>query len=70
MLAIAVPLGLFALSLLCPRRSRSLSTAASMGVLAGSLAMRINVMSEGDESARRPELSMRFAQPRSPGSPR
>ena len=61
--AIAVPLGLFALSLLCPRRSRLLSAAASIGALAGSLAMRIDVMSKGDESARKPELSMRFAQP-------
>lgn len=60
--AIAVPLGLFALSLLLPRRSRMLSTAASIGVLAGSLAMRVGVMNKGDESARSPELSMRFAQ--------
>ncbi len=62
-MAILVPLGLFALSLLGRRPPRWLSTAASVGVLAGSLAMRINVISEGEGSARSPELSMRFAQP-------
>ena len=63
-MAIAAPLGLFALSLLWPRgRSRLLSTAASIGVLAASLAMRIDVLRKGDESARQPEVSMRFAQP-------
>jgi hypothetical protein len=62
-LGVVVPLGLFAGSLLWPgRRPRLLSTLAGLGVLADSLAMRIRVLHEGDESARRPELSMRFAQ--------
>ena len=63
LLGIVVPLGLFAASLLRPGRRRLLSTLAGIGVLADSLAMRIRVLDEGDESARRPELSMRFAQP-------
>jgi protein NrfD len=63
-LGIILPLGLFAVSLLWPgRRLRALSTIAGLGVLADSLAMRIRVLDEGDESARRPELSLRFAQP-------
>jgi protein NrfD len=59
-----MPLGLLITSLLFTRRrSRVLSTAASLAILSGSLAMRIGVMSEGNESARRPDISMRFAQP-------
>ena len=38
-----------------------LITVASLAALAGSLTMRIQVMNQGDESARRPEVSMRFA---------
>ncbi len=64
-LAIVAPLGLFALSLLWPTgRSRLLSATASIGVLVGSLAMRVDVLSKGDESARQPDVSMRFAQPK------
>ncbi len=64
-----VPLGLLMASLLFTRRrSRILTTAASLATLAGSLIMRIEVMSEGDESARRPEVSMRFAQMDKAGS--
>jgi hypothetical protein len=62
--AIIVPLGLFLTSLLLPRhRSRALSAMASLGTLGASLAMRIGVMEEGEQSARLPETSMRFAQP-------
>jgi hypothetical protein len=61
---IAVPLGLFLVSQLWPRRrSRTLSALGSLATLGASLAMRVGVMQEGDESARRPEISMRFAQP-------
>lgn len=63
-LGAVVPLGLMMASLLFTRRrSRVLTTAASLAVLAGSLAMRISTMAEGDETARRPDISMRFAQP-------
>lgn len=61
---IIVPLGLFLVSLLWPRRrSLALSAMGSLATLGASLAMRVGVMKEGDESARRPEVSMRFAQP-------
>ncbi|HET8995217.1 MAG TPA: NrfD/PsrC family molybdoenzyme membrane anchor subunit [Acetobacteraceae bacterium] len=63
-IGVLLPLGLYAASLLLTRRrSRTLTTAASLAVLGGSLAMRIGVMAAGDESARRPEISMGFAQP-------
>jgi protein NrfD len=63
-LGTVLPLGLLMGSLiLTPRRSRLLTGAASLAILAGSLAMRLGVMAEGDRSARRPEVSMRFAQP-------
>jgi formate-dependent nitrite reductase membrane component NrfD len=60
-----VPLGLLAINLLFGGRSRTLSAAASAAVLGGSLMMRIAVLASGDESASRPEISMRFAQPQS-----
>lgn len=59
-----MPLGLLAVGLLQGNRSGRFSTAASLAVLAGSLTMRIAVMGAGDVSASRPEISMRFAQPR------
>jgi protein NrfD len=62
-LGVVLPLGLFVASLLLPRRTRGLSTAASLATLAGALAMRIGVMNDGDRSAQRPEISMRFTQP-------
>lgn len=63
-IGVLLPLGLYTASLLLTRRrSRTLTTAASLAVLGGSLAMRIGVMAAGDESARRPEISMGFAQP-------
>jgi protein NrfD len=73
-LGVVAPLVLHGLSmLLSPRRpssrgsaSRSaatLSGLASLGVLAGSLLLRVSIMGAGDESARRPEISFRFAQP-------
>ena len=65
-LGTVLPLGMLLASLLFTRsRSRPLTTIASLATLAGSLAMRIQVMHRGDESARRPEISMRFAQPTS-----
>lgn len=59
----AVPIGLFALSLMGRRRSPVLSGVAAMLALAGSATLRISFMAAGDESARRPEISMRLAQP-------
>lgn len=61
-LGTVVPLGLHLASLtLLPRRSRFLSTLASAAVLAGSAVFRIAFLAAGDESARRPDISLRFA---------
>lgn len=57
-----LPLALHMVSLLVTRRrSRVLAGAASAAILAGSLAMRWGVMAAGDESAQRPDISLRFA---------
>ena len=62
-IGMALPLGLHAVSLmLLPRRSRALSGLASLATLAGSAVLRIAILAAGDESARRPEISLRFAQ--------
>ena len=59
----ALALGLFATSLLLPRqRSRLLSAAGSAIVLAGSFAMRVNVLRAGQRSAQQPNVSLSFAQ--------
>lgn len=61
-LAILLPLGLQTLSLIFTRgRSRLLSGAAALAILGGSLAMRCSVMTAGDQSAERPDISLRFA---------
>lgn len=60
-----LPLGLHLASLmLLPRRSKFLSTLASAAVLGGSATFRIAFLAAGDESARRPDISLRFARPR------
>jgi formate-dependent nitrite reductase membrane component NrfD len=60
----ALPLGLLLGSLVITRgRFRLLSSAVSLAVLAGSFAMRVRVLAEGDRSACRPDVTMRFAQP-------
>lgn len=61
-LGMMLPLGLHTVSLLLPRRSRTLSGLASLAILAGSAILRVSFMATGDESARRPEISLRFAQ--------
>ena len=58
-----LPLGLHAASLLLGRRAPALSGLASLAVLAGSALLRISIMAAGDESARRPEISLGYAQP-------
>ena len=62
-LGTVLPIGLLALSLAGPGRSRVLSGVAALLALAGSATMRISFLAAGDESARRPDISMRFAQP-------
>jgi formate-dependent nitrite reductase membrane component NrfD len=63
-LGTVVPLGLLAFSLLTGGRSRPLSSLASLAVLGGGLLMRIAVIGSGDVSASRPDISLRFTQPR------
>ncbi len=63
-IGIIVPLGLLGAGLLAGSRFRSLSAAASCAVLGGSLMMRIGMIGSGQISASRPDVSLRFAQPR------
>jgi hypothetical protein len=59
-----LPIGLFSASLALGRPpSGALSTAARIAVLGGSAIFRIAFLAAGDCSARRPDISMRFAQP-------
>jgi hypothetical protein len=51
-------------SLLLPGRlGRTLSAVGSLTLLGDALAMRIRVLQRGDQSARLPHRSLRFAQP-------
>ena len=73
-LGVIAPLVLHGASmLLTPREPRerpvepslpALSWLAPLAVLAGSLMLRISIMSAGDESAERPDISFQFSQPR------
>ena len=63
-LGVALPLGLQAASLALRRaRPGTMSDVACLAALAGSLLFRVSFMGAGDDSASRPEVSMRFAQP-------
>jgi polysulfide reductase-like protein len=60
---IAIPLVLLLTSLVLPGRlGRTLSAVGSLALLGGGLAMRIRVLHRGDQSARQPYRSLRFAQ--------
>ncbi len=63
LLGTIVPIGLLVLSIAGGGRSPMLSRAAALLALAGSATMRVAFMAAGDVSARRPEISMRLAQP-------
>ncbi|HET7883091.1 MAG TPA: NrfD/PsrC family molybdoenzyme membrane anchor subunit [Acetobacteraceae bacterium] len=59
-----LPLVLLLASALLPGRlGRGISAIGSLAVLGGGLAMRIGVLSHGDQSASQPRQSLRFAQP-------
>ena len=60
---VAVPLTLFLASKMLPQSVQAVSQVAAAAALAGSLLMRIGVIRDGEQSAERPEVSMRFAQP-------
>jgi formate-dependent nitrite reductase membrane component NrfD len=59
-LGVVLPLGMLAAS---RRRPGLLSNAASLAILAGSLLLRVSMMSAGDTSASDPNISFRFSQP-------
>ena len=61
---IVLPLVLHTASARFARRPGTLSGVASAAALAGSLLLRVSVMSAGDRSASRPDISFRFAQPK------
>ena len=58
-----LPVGLLVTSRLAGRRSARLERMAGFLALGGSLAFRIAFLGHGMESAARPEISLRFAQP-------
>ncbi len=59
-----LPLGLYAASLaMSQQRGRTASTFAALAVLTGSALLRVSTMAIGDESASRPDVSLRFSQP-------
>ena len=62
-LGVMLPIGLIIASRLSPRHADKLATAADVLTLAGSALMRTSMLGVGIESAKRPDISMRFAQP-------
>jgi formate-dependent nitrite reductase membrane component NrfD len=63
-LGAALPLGLQIASLATARRKPGvLSSVASIAVLAGSLLLRVSILSAGDISAERPGINFRFSRP-------
>ena len=63
-LGVVLPLGLLAASGLMRRRPRALSVAAGIATLLGSATLRTAMLSLGNVSARRPDVSFRFSTPR------
>jgi formate-dependent nitrite reductase membrane component NrfD len=63
-IGVVLPAALIAASLAPGQRATRLkSRLAALSVLAGSLFLRISIMSAGDRSARQPKISFRFSQP-------
>jgi formate-dependent nitrite reductase membrane component NrfD len=62
-LGVALPIALFGAAMLARRGRGLLADAGALATLAGGLALRISTLGVGDESAARPEISLRFAQP-------
>lgn len=59
-----LPLACFALNAVLPKKSRTLSVAGALGVLAGGLLMRRTVMNAGNQSAANPDDYLALTQPR------
>jgi formate-dependent nitrite reductase membrane component NrfD len=69
-LGLALPLVLFGAGFaLGGRRGRRFGEAAAWATLAGSALLRVSTLGMGGESARRPEVSMAFAQPQNLDKP-
>jgi protein NrfD len=62
-LGVALPLALLAGLSLMGRRPRALSAAAGIATLMGSATLRVAMLSLGNVSAKRPEVSFRFSTP-------
>ena len=62
-LGVVLPLGLIAASALLSRRPRAASIVASLATLAGSAVLRTSMLSLGNVSASRPDVSFRFSTP-------
>ena len=60
---VLVPLGLMAASRLRGHEPGRLSTIAGLATLVGSAVFRSAILGAGAETARRPDISLRFAQP-------
>ncbi|MBV9538410.1 MAG: polysulfide reductase NrfD [Acidisphaera sp.] len=63
---VALPVALKLAAGMIGPRGAPLSSLGSLAILAGTLTLRVGVMAAGDESARRPQDSFRFAQPQPP----
>ena len=61
-LGVVLPLGLQAATLVLGR-GRGMSPVASVAILVGSALLRVSMLGAGAESARRPDISLRFSQP-------
>ena len=62
-LGVMLPIALLGAARFAGRKPGRLATAAGLVAVAGSAVMRTSVLGMGAESARRPDISMRFAQP-------
>ena len=60
---VLLPIGLLIASGLNKRRAEPLAKCAAAAAIAGSALMRVSILGVGADSARRPDVSMRFAQP-------
>ena len=60
---VLLPLALYAAARATGRRSPAISKLAAVATLAGSAMLRVATLGIGDDSASRPEVSLRFSQP-------
>lgn len=64
MLGVVLPLGLLAASSFMAKRPRALSVAAGVATLMGSATLRSSMLSLGNVSAKRPDVSFQFSTPK------